>query len=420
MILGTGETALHYLERTMAAYRAMPLPQAELHDWTWRAERTLSDLMHAPSATVLQYGDRYVMPYPNGQYPDAMVQLALIATLRTYAAARGTPLPFEADLRKGLHRFYDPSVGTLRRYLPSVGLEKDFDAVDSWYLYHPMTNLARLAIDEVTEARALLLQSVGYGIRAAHHFAYAWPVMYDITDFRVMTQQLDAGRPGETDAGGLYAYLMMQLHELTGDGQYLHEGRAALEAADGAGLSLMYQLNLTAWGAAACLRLWKETGERCWIERGYYWLANLLHHCPFVERRARAAEHYPTFMAATCMYNSDYVAAFEDYECFLALQECLRLGGNELDPAARTFAREFCRYAMHRGWFYYPEMLPADILSGQQESGVIDRTLSFPLEDLYPDGRPAGQVGQEIYGAGAAFVYAAHVIRQGTARSTQP
>lgn len=410
MILATGDSALQYLRRTMAAYHAMPLPATEPHDWLWRAERTLADLMQVPSASVVEQGDQYILPYPDGQYPDSMVQLALIATLRTYAAARGTPIPFEADLRTGLHRFYDPAVGTLRRYLPSVGQEKNFDAVDSWYLYHPMTNLARLALDDVADARALLLRSIDYGIRAARHFGYAWPVMYDINDFGVITQQLDAGRPGETDTGGLYAYLMMQLHELTGGAEYVHEAQTALEAADGAGLSLMYQLNLTAWGAAACLRLWKETGARDWIERSYFWLANLLHHCPFRQCRTGAAAHYPTFMGATCMYNSDYMAAFEDYECFLALQECLRLGGRDLDPAATSFAQEFCRYAVHRGWFCYPEMLPPDVLAPQQESGIIDRTLSFPLEDLYPDGRPAGQVGQEIYGAGAAFVYAAHAI----------
>src|SRR3546814_19322509 len=32
--------------------------------------------------------------------------------------------------------------------------------------------------------------------------------------------------------------------------------------------------------------------------------------------------------------------------------------------------------------------------------------ISFPREDLDVDGQPGGQVGQEIYGAGAAFVFA--------------
>jgi hypothetical protein len=34
------------------------------------------------------------------------------------------------------------------------------------------------------------------------------------------------------------------------------------------------------------------------------------------------------------------------------------------------------------------------------------------VEDLYPDGQPAGQVGQEIYGAGAAMVFATRAFRR--------
>src|SRR3546814_19172670 len=50
--------------------------------------------------------------------------------------------------------------------------------------------------------------------------------------------------------------------------------------------------------------------------------------------------------------------------------------------------------------------LPAEILAKEDvRNGHIDRTLSFPLEDLDVDGQPGGQVGQEIYGAGAAFVF---------------
>src|SRR3546814_16500265 len=51
--------------------------------------------------------------------------------------------------------------------------------------------------------------------------------------------------------------------------------------------------------------------------------------------------------------------------------------------------------------------LPAEILAKEDvRNGHIDRTLSYPLEDLDVDGQPGGQVGQEIYGAGAAFVFA--------------
>jgi hypothetical protein len=66
---------------------------------------------------------------------------------------------------------------------------------------------------------------------------------------------------------------------------------------------------------------------------------------------------------------------------------------------------EYCRYALKRAWYYYPKELPQEALATEVRNGHIDRALSFPLEDLYADGQPAGQVGQEIYGCGAAFAF---------------
>src|SRR5205085_7899224 len=69
---------------------------------------------------------------------------------------------------------------------------------------------------------------------------------------------------------------------------------------------------------------------------------------------------------------------------------------------------EYFKYALDRAWYYYPDALPPESVSPKQResNGHVDRALSFPLEDLYADGQPAGQVGQEIYGSGAAMVFA--------------
>ena len=69
---------------------------------------------------------------------------------------------------------------------------------------------------------------------------------------------------------------------------------------------------------------------------------------------------------------------------------------------------EFRKYSLDRGWYFYPDALPVESVEKDKiRNGHIDRKLSFPLEDLYGDGQPAGQVGQEIYGCGGAFVFAA-------------
>jgi hypothetical protein len=75
---------------------------------------------------------------------------------------------------------------------------------------------------------------------------------------------------------------------------------------------------------------------------------------------------------------------------------------------------EYCKYALDRAWYYYPDALPPEALSPKQResNGHIDRKLSFPVEDLYADGQQAGQVGQEVYGAGAAFIFATRAFHQ--------
>jgi hypothetical protein len=73
---------------------------------------------------------------------------------------------------------------------------------------------------------------------------------------------------------------------------------------------------------------------------------------------------------------------------------------------------EYCKYALSRAWYYYPDALPPEAISDEQRetNGYVDPKLSFPLEDLYPDGQQAGQVGQEVYGAGAAFIFASRAF----------
>jgi len=113
-------------------------------------------------------------------------------------------------------------------------------------------------------------------------------------------------------------------------------------------------------------------------------------------------------MGATCLQDAPYMAIYECFDSYAAFERYLDDSGPDLEPAARMLIAEYCKYALDRGWFYYPDALPPEIISPKQRetNGYVDRKLSFPLEDLYPDGQLAGQVGQEIYGAGAAFIFA--------------
>src|SRR3546814_18523715 len=88
-----------------------------------------------------------------------MVQMSIVAALHDWGVWQGEAHPLEAELLAGMGRFYDPKLKTLRRYLPNVGDDKNADAVDSWYLYHPLLNLGKLALAGNARAKRLFLKS---------------------------------------------------------------------------------------------------------------------------------------------------------------------------------------------------------------------------------------------------------------------
>jgi hypothetical protein len=402
------ESARQFLQMLGVAYKQLDLPGTDYRDWINRAERTLHDLDKAPEATIRHYGHRYIHPYTAAEYPDIMVQMSLIAAIHDWGKWHGEPHPLEAEFKAGLAKFYDPKLKALRRYLPNVGDDKDADAVDSWYLYHPMLNLAKLALDGDQDARKLFLKAIDYGITAARHFKYKWPIQFKITDFSVVTESAGADGRGQTDVGGVYAWVMLQAFELTDDKRFFDEARAALDAAMGLRFNINYQANLTAWGAAACMRLWRITNEDVYLEQSYVYLGSFFHNCELWESEIERAVHYKNFLGATCLQDAPYMAIYECFDSFVAFECYLDDSGPDLEPAARMLIAEYCKYALDRAWYYYPDALPPGVISPKQRdtNGHVDRTLSFPLEDLYADGQLAGQVGQEVYGAGAAFIFA--------------
>lgn len=399
--------ARRFIQMLGAVYRLLDAPATEFRDWVARADRTLRDLEHAPEATIRHYGHTYVHPYTASEYPDVMVQASILSALRDYEAWTGGAIPFAKTLEAGLDRFHDPARQTMRRYLPNVGDDKDAQAIDSWYLYHPLLSLGRLALDGNDHARRLFLASLPFAIEAAHHFRYAWPIQYKIDTFEVIDAARNDDGLGQTDVGGLYAYVMLQAHDMTEDPTYLKEARAAIDAAKGMRFELNYQANLTAWGAAACMRLWRITDNEYYLDQAYVYLASFFHNAVIWESGIDHAAGYKVFLGVTCLHDAPYMAIYECFDSFAAFERFLQNSGPDLDPAARLLISQYCRYALDRAWFYYPDALPPDALAQDDiRNGHIDRKLSFPVEDLYVDGQPAGQVGQEIYGAGAAFVFA--------------
>ncbi len=393
-----------FLDLLAGVYRHLERPEPEYHDWPRLASETVRDLERSPDATVRHYGNLFLRPYTASEEPDSMVQLTVLLPMREYQAWTGEALELTGELRKGVKRFFDPELGVMRRYLPNAS-GKDQDLVDSWYLYHPLTNLARLAWEDDGEARELFLRSLEYGIKIARHFRYQWPVQYKLDTLEVVTGPRKPGDPGQSDVGGLYAYIALHAYEMTGEKRYLGEAKKAVQALKDMEFDLEYQSNITAWGAGACLRLWKITGEDFYRDQSYVFLASFFHNSLIWESEIGHARSYPIFLGVTCLHDGPYMALYECFESVCAFHEYLNWGGDDLPDSVRLLLTEYGKYALSRAWYYYPKELPEEALATEIRNGHIDRELAFPLEDLYADGQPAGQVGQEIYGCGAAFAF---------------
>jgi hypothetical protein len=392
-----------FLDLLSGIYRRLDTIDTEYHDWPSLAAKTLHDLQNSDAASITEYDHKYLHPYTAAEYPDSMVQLTVLMALREYAARDSGAGVAADELLAGVYKFFDKKLGTVRRYLPNVGKDKNKDAVDSWYLYHPVANLGRLAAEGDDDARKQFLSSAEFGIKVAQHFHYKWPVQFNIETFEIITGDRKPGDPGQSDTGGLYAYVMLQAYRLTEDSLYLTEAKNAIHGLSNMQFELEYQANITGWGANACLHLFLITGDDQYLEQSYVFLAGLFHNTVFWESEIGNAKSYRNFLAPTCLHDGPYMALYECYEIFVAFHEYLIWGKSYIAESVRMLLAEYCKFALTRAWYYYPANLPEDALSKEVRNGYIDRKLAFPLEDLYADGQPAGQVGQEIYGCGAAF-----------------
>ena len=407
------QSARHFVDMLADLYPYLDKPEPKFHDWIDRSHRTLHDLAHAGPARITHYGHTYLHAYTDAEYPDSMVQMSVLSSLREWELAQGQTEPLSKELGAGIGRFYDKDLGTIRRYLPNVGKDKNPDAVDSWYLFHPLMNLARLAKAGDKKAEKLFRASLDFTVRSARHFKYVWPIQFDVTDFSVITAARSPQGRGQTDAGGLYAYVMLLAFEITADDTYLDEAKAALKALEGNRFNLAYQTNLTAWGAVACIKLWLMDRRSGYLDQSMVFIAGFLHNCELWNSEIKHAAHYTNFFGLTCLHDAPYMAAYECFEAFAAFDEYLRIGYDDIPPAAKLLLCEYRRYALDFTWYFYPDALPEEAVAKDNvRNGYNDRKLSFPLEDLYGDGQPAGQVGQEIYGAGGAFIFAARAFNE--------
>jgi hypothetical protein len=242
-----------------------------------------------------------------------------------------------------------------------------------------------------------------YAIKVAHKFDYRWPVFYDLYTLEVIKAETKEGEGGEKDVAGLYAHVMLQAWQLTGEDRYLEEAKKAARTLKGLGFDLFYQANETVFGAGALLRLWKETGDEEFLDLSYLSLANIFNNMWLWECNYGYADHYKTFFALFPLKDAPYTAVYEELEGYAALHDYLAHYDGDAPEWLKILIPEFIRHLLYKASFYYPPNLPGEVLVDKPKTGEIDPKLWIPIEDIYDGWEKAGQVGQEVYGAGLPF-----------------
>ncbi|WP_281233064.1 hypothetical protein [Flavobacterium gelatinilyticum] len=402
-----------YLESLALIYKLIQKPETEYHDWTEIAEKTITDLENNKGCWTQTNG----IPYLNAYLCDyetpaeSMVQLAVLAPLKEYERWKSETYTVSEDLNKGLASFYDSKINSITRWLPALHdkldeseEQKKETTMDSWYLHHPLINLARLAVWGNKNAEKLVLDSVDFVIKAAHHFKYEWPVFYNVETFEIIKEETMPGMGGEKDVPGAYALLMLLVYHITKEKKYLNEAEKAASHLTQCGFDSFYQANNTAFSANALLELYKITNKKIYLETSYMCLSGLFKNIQLWDCQYGFGKNYKNFFSIFPLNDAPYTAAYEEMEVYTALNEYI-IQAKDIDilPGLRILIPEFIKYAVNRIPYYFPELLPKQMLSEYVKTGEIQTDLWVPLEDLYTGYDKSGQVGQEVYGAGAAF-----------------
>ncbi|WP_316813775.1 hypothetical protein [Pedobacter heparinus] len=402
-----------YLDLLARVYQLLPKPETEYKHWPDILDNGLKDLIDSPGCWSQVAGHKYFNAYVSDYEtpPEIMVQLAVLLPLLDYVEWSKKQLEVMKTIKAGLPSFYDEKLGTIMRWLPAAedklkGEEEQKvpKVMDSWYLHHPLLNLSRLALKGDQIAKKLFLDSLDFAIKVAHHFKYRWPVFYKMDTLEVVKAETAEGKGGEKDVAGIYAHVMLQAWELTREQRYLNEAEKAAKTLQGLGFEIFYQANNTAFSSGALLRLYKITKNELYLNLSYMCLAGIFRNVQLWDCNYGYGKHFPKFFSLYPLKDAPYTAVYEEQEVFCAFHDYLKHAeGVDILPSVKLLIAEYIRYLVDRAVYYYPTMLPADMLEEKPKIGEVDPKLWIALEDLQDGWLKSGTVGQEVYGAGNAF-----------------
>ncbi|HEX8917631.1 MAG TPA: hypothetical protein VF898_03945 [Chloroflexota bacterium] len=403
----SNETAVAdtYLRLLGSVYDAMPKPSIPNEDWQPPAAQEATDLLD-PANLVTVNGQKYLRSYVSDtrSAPELITQVGVLAGVKAYESKFHTSLALDSMLEASLPSFYDPQFHSIVN-----GLGHDPGATgESWYFVTNMISLLQLAQLGSANARTLLLDSTGAVISLAHVNNYEFPQNFRYSDWNGQGSAL------ESDVAGGYAWLMLGLYDLTKDDRYLREAEASIVHMSGKGFSLAYETHMSAYGAAAAERLYTMTNNAEYRGDALLALANLFHatrlwDCTY--GMCRKGSGYHTYFGLNPLPWSDYIAMLEQYEAWLGLRDYLNYAGKE-PSYVRDLVEAFVSESPKTMQYALPTRLPPGAAtSAAGEYPFVPHnnlTWDIPLEDLRTGEQISGSIGQEIYGGGGPFMFAAY------------
>lgn len=411
------EASQSYTRLLFEIYQYLKKPELTVKPIVTYASRSLRDLSrnHGCWQQIQKYG--YLNAYYNGYGTPAesMVQMTVIDPLIRYTErfkSQNAKHIIEG-LLAGFGEFYEEKIGCFGRWirgrvqhLDGEEEQKKPRVMDSWYLFHPLIHLANVlrknADDEELSSR--FYSSVDFCIKVAKHFDYKWPIFYDIDSLDIIKGESKPGAGGEKDVPGLYAFLMLRAFELSEKNVYLQEAKRAAKSLFEYGFDLIYQSNNTTYAAEALLKLWTITKESKYLLYSELCWGNIVRNCGIWNRTYGNSKEYPTFFTLFPLSDAKYSAIFEEHEVLASIRRFMVLADQSKAPLSvelMAMLAEYSKYCGARIPYYFPPLLPTDVLTTDPKSGYLNSKIWLPVEDLGDGWDAIGQVGQEVYGAGA-------------------
>jgi hypothetical protein len=394
-----------YLRMISAIDSMLPQPADPAADWPSIAAKAAQNLAD-PANLVTLNGFTYLRSYVSDTRtaPELITQAGVLAGIEAYEKQQHVTVPLAATLDAGLPQFYDSTYHTVTNQIGHNATARD----ESWYYVDNLISLLQLAQLGDATATTLLKNSIDSAIALAHANNYEFPVTFQ---YGVWSGGASATQP---DVAGGYAWLMLGMYDLTSETRYLDEAKASIAHVAGKGFNLAYELHMTAYTAAAAQRLFTMTGDSAYHGEAELALANLFHatrlwDCTYGLCIKDAGYH--TYMGLDPLPTGDYVAMLEQYEAWLGLRDYAQYDKGE--PAYITdLVQAFLTYTPNTMQYALPPQLPSG--AAATSPGLYDfvksnnLTWDIPLEDLREGELTSGAIGQEIYGAGGPFMFAAY------------